>query len=89
MGKRLQILRCQEGGEIGAVPVILTSFGWPNATKAGHEAMLSNYTLTVVEDGNLDFDVSKTEGTLMRRLRQVPRPTRLGRLPSNLPSLVT
>ncbi|PDT88115.1 hypothetical protein CO669_20990 [Bradyrhizobium sp. Y36] len=57
--KRLKILCCQEGGEIGAVPVVLPCCGWPNATKAGHKASLSNHPLPVVQDGNLDFEVSK------------------------------
>lgn len=45
--------------------------------------------LPVVEDGNLNLDVSKSYDALVRRLRQVSRPTRLGGLPRNLSSLVT
>ncbi|RXH29783.1 hypothetical protein XH99_11590 [Bradyrhizobium nanningense] len=63
--------------------------GGAKATQAQHEAILSNHTLAVVEDGHLDLDVAKSKDALMRRLRQVSRPASLGGLPSNLPSLVT
>ncbi|WP_448044778.1 hypothetical protein [Bradyrhizobium liaoningense] len=86
--KRLQICDSQESREIGAVPIILTPSGCPDTTQPHHETTVSNHTLPVIEDGDFDLDVPKSKEALMRRLRQVSRPTGLGGLPSNFPSLV-
>ena len=44
--------------------------------------------LPIIKDGKFDFDVPESKEALMRRPRQVSRPTGLDGLPSNFPSLV-
>lgn len=87
--KRLETLHCQKSREIGAAPVILTSFGRANAAQAHHEATLSDHALPVVEDRNLDLDGSELKDAFMRRLRQVSPPAGFSGLPSYFPALVT
>lgn len=87
--KGLQILHFQKSRKVGAALVIWPSFRRTSATKTYHEAALSNHTLSVLKDGNFDFNVLKSKDALISCLWQASRPTGLGGLPRNLPSLVT